>query len=88
MKKIVLGLMLLVNLLCISTAGMAAYDERLPDGVNEILSGRAWDSYEVTKMDGLTEWGYSRDVIAAILSKGERNVLCLFANQGYCFQTH
>lgn len=80
MKKIVLVLMLFVNLLCISTAGMAAYDERLPDGVNEILSGRVWDSYEVTKMDGLTEWGYSRDVIAAILSKGERNVLCLFAN--------
>ena len=80
MKKTLLGWMLLVCLLCISAASMAAYDERLPAGVNEILSGRAWDSYEVTKVDGHTEWGASRDVIAAILSKGERNILCLFTN--------
>ena len=55
MKKTLLGWMLLVCLLCISAASMAAYDERLPAGVNEILSGRAWDSYEVTKVDGHTE---------------------------------
>ena len=60
MKKTLLGWMLLVCLLCISAASMAAYDERLPAGVNEILSGRAWDSYEVTKVDGHTEWGASR----------------------------
>lgn len=80
MKKMVLGWMLFVSLLCVCAASMAAYDERLPDGVNEILSGKVWDHYEVTKVDGLTEWGASRDAIAAILSKGERNVLCLFTN--------
>lgn len=78
MKKIVLAWMLLVNLLCISAVSMAAYDERLPEGVNEILSGRAWDSYEVTSVDSGTKRGQSGNVIAAVLSKGERNILCLF----------
>lgn len=30
MRKVLFGGMLLVCLLCMSTAGMAAYDERLP----------------------------------------------------------
>ena len=80
MKKTLLFGLLLVCLLCMSAAGMAAYDERLPDGVNGILSGRTWDGYQVTQIDNLTKWGASRDVIAAVLSKGERNVLCLFTN--------
>lgn len=79
MKKIVLCWMLFVSLLCMSAASMAAYDERLPDGVNEILSGKAWDDYEVTIVDSDTEQRLPlEDVAAAILSKGERNVLCLF----------
>lgn len=80
MKKTLLGWTLFVCLLCMSVVSMAAYDERLPDGVNELLAGRAWDGYEVTKVDSPTEWGISRDVVAAILSKGERNVLCLFTD--------
>lgn len=35
-KKTLLFWLLLVCLLCMSTASIAAYDERLPDGVNEI----------------------------------------------------
>lgn len=80
MKKTLLGWMLLVCLLCMSAVSMAAYDARLPDGVNQILSGSAWENYEVTQVDGHTEWGGSRDVVAAILSKGERNILCLFTD--------
>ena len=80
MKKTLLGWTLFVCLLCMSVVSMAAYDERLPDGVNRILAGRAWDGYEVTEVDGHTEWGVSRDAIAAILSKGERNILCLFTD--------
>ena len=82
MKKTLLGWMLLVCLLCIGAASIPRpMMKGCPAGVNEILSGRAWDSYEVTKVDGHTEWGASRDVIAAILEpKGERNILCLFAN--------
>lgn len=55
MKKTLLGWTLFVCLLCMSVVSMAAYDERLPDGVNRILAGRAWDGYEVTKVDGHTE---------------------------------
>ena len=80
MKKALLGWALFVCLLCMSVVSMAAHDERLPDGVNGILAGRAWDGYEVTEVDGHTEWGVSRDVIAAILSKGKRNTLCLFTD--------
>lgn len=36
MKKTLLFWLLLVCLLCMSTASIVAYDERLPDGVNEI----------------------------------------------------
>ncbi|MDO5298234.1 MAG: hypothetical protein Q4F18_02310 [Clostridia bacterium] len=78
MRKVLFGGMLLVCLLCMSTTSMAAYDERLPDGVNGILSGSAWDSYVVTSVDSGTKWGQSGDVIAAVLSKGEKNILCLF----------
>lgn len=80
MKKALFGWALLVCLLCVNAVSVAAYDERLPDGVNEILSGSAWESYEVTDVDTLTESGFPRNVIAAILSKGERNVLCLFTD--------
>lgn len=80
MKKTLLFGLLLVCLLGMSVAGMAAYDERLPDGVNDILSGRTWDGYQVTEVDTDTRRGRSGDAIAAVLSKGERNVLCLFTN--------
>lgn len=80
MKKALFGWALLVCLLCVNAVSVAAYDERLPDGVNEILSGSAWESYEVTNVDSSTAWGQPGDVIAAVLSKGERNVLCLFTD--------
>lgn len=80
MKKTLLFGLLLVCLLGMSVAGMAAYDERLPDGVNDILSGRTWDGYQVTEVDTDTRRGRSGDVVAAVLSKGERNVLCLFTD--------
>lgn len=80
MKKTLLFFLLLVCLLGMSTAGMAAYDERLPDGVNGILSGRTWEDYQVTQVDTDTRRGQPGDVVAAVLSKGERNVLCLFTD--------
>ena len=79
MKKMVLCWMLFVSLLCMCAAGVAAYDERLPDEVNAILSGKAWKDYEVTEVDADTEQRLPLDdVVAAVLSKEDRNVLCLF----------
>ena len=78
MKKTLWCTIIALCLALLCQTALAATDSRLPAQVNEILSGPSWSGYDVTQTDDLSQWG-ARDTVAAILSKGERNVLCVFS---------
>ena len=61
---------LYIYLSLIHISGMAAYDERLPDGVNDILSGRTWDGYQVTEVDTDTPVSYTHLPVCEIQKAG------------------
>lgn len=78
MKKTLWCTIIAMCLTLLYQTALAASDSRLPAQINEILSGPSWSGYDVTQTDDLAQWG-ARDTVAAILSKGERNVLCVFS---------
>ena len=80
MKKVLLyaAVVLCCTLLC--QTALAAYDSELPAEIEKLLSGSAWDGYAVTQIDDLAQWG-ARDTVAVVMSRGERNVLCLFSKR-------
>lgn len=81
MRKILVcvAIAALCALLC--QTALAAGDTRLPAQINEVLTGSSWNGYTVSQIDDLAEWG-ARDTVAVVMSKGERNVLCLFSKSG------